>query len=155
MNLRTLSFRYKIISLIGGKGVDVVINTLAGDALRESWRCLATFRRFIELDKKDAVENSRLEMGPFERSASFISVGWDYFGDKRPDLVGRVLKEVMDLFANGTLTPLDPITTFPMSEMEPAFRFIASGTYMGKIVVTADRNCLVKISRVRGRWLGY
>ena len=149
LNSRTLSFGHELMSLTGGKGVDVVINSLAGDALRESWRCLATFGRFIELGKKDAVENSRLEMGPFERSASFISVGWDHFGNKRPDLVGRVLKEVMGLFANGTLTPLDPITTFPMSDIEPAFRFMASGTHMGKIVVTADRECVVKVSRIR------
>ena len=155
LNSRTLSFGHEIMSLTGGKGVDVIINSLAGDALRESWRCLATLGRFIELGKKDAVENSRLEMGPFERSASFISVGWDHFGDKRPDLVGRVLKEVMDLFANGTLTPLDPITTFSMSDIEPAFRFMASGTHMGKIVLTADRDCLVKVSRFCGRSLGY
>ena len=155
LNSRTLSFGHEIMGLTGGKGVDVIINSLAGDALRESWRCLATFGRFIELGKKDAVENSRLEMGPFERSASFISVGWDHFGNKRPDLVGRVLKEVMGLFANGTLTPLDPITTFPMSDIEPAFRFMASGTHMGKIVVTAERDCVVKVSRIRGRSLGY
>ena len=155
LNSRTLSFGHEVKSLTGGKGVDVVINSLAGDALRESWRCLATFGRFIELGKKDAVENSGLEMGPFERSTSFISVGWDHFGNKRPDLVGRVLKEVMDLFANGTLTPLDPITTFPMSDIEPAFRFMASGTHMGKIVVTADKDCVVKVSRVWGRSLGY
>ena len=155
LNSRTLSFGHEIMGLTGGKGVDVVINSLAGDALRESWRCLATFGRFIELGKKDAVDNSRLEMGPFERSASFISVGWDHFGNKRPDLVGRVLKEVMGLFANGTLTPLDPITTFPMSDIEPAFRFMASGTHMGKIVVTAERDCVVKVSRERGSSLGY
>ena len=155
LNSRTLSFGHEIMSLTGGKGVDVVINSLAGDALRESWRCLATFGRFIELGKKDAVENSRLDMGPFERSASFISVGWDHFGNKRPDLVGRVLKEVMGLFANGTLTPVDPITTFPMSDIEPAFRFMASGTHMGKIIVTADRECVVKVSKIRGRSLGY
>ena len=155
LNSRTLSFGHEIMSLTGGKGVDVVINTLAGDALRESWRCLARFGRFIELGKKDAVENSRLEMRPFERSASFISVGWDHFGDKRPDLIGRVLKEVMDLFANGTLTPLEPITTFSMSDIEPAFRFMASGAHMGKIIVTADRDCLVKVSRTCGRSSGY
>ena len=155
LNSRTLSFGREIMSLTGSKGVDVIINSLAGDALRESWRCLAMFGRFIELGKKDAVENSRLDMGPFERSASFISVGWDHFGNKRPDLVGSVLKQVIGLFANGTLTPLDPITTFPMSDIEPAFRFMASGTHMGKIVVTADRDGLVQVSRTCGSSLRY
>ena len=147
LNSRTLNFGHDIMNLTEGKGVDVIINSLAGDALTESWRCLAMFGRFVELGKKDAVQNSRLDMAPFERSASFIAVGWDHFGNHRPEFVGSVLKEIMGLFANGTLTALEPITTFPMSKTEEAFRFMASGNHMGKIVVTADRDCLVKVSR--------
>lgn len=151
LNSRTLSFRHDIMALTEGKGVDVIINSLAGEALTESWRCLAMFGRFVELGKKDAVQNSRLDMAPFERSASFIAVGWDHFGNHRPEFVGSVLKEIMNLFANFTLTALEPITTFPMSEIEAAFRFMASGNHMGKIVVTADRDCLVKVSRSSAR----
>ena len=147
LNSRTLNFGHDIMNLTEGRGVDVIINSLAGDALNESWRCLAMFGRFVELGKKDAVQNSRLDMAPFERSASFIAVGWDHFGNHRPEFVGGVLKEIMGLFANGTLTALEPITTFPMPKIEEAFRFMASGNHMGKIVVTADRDCLVKVSR--------
>lgn len=107
------------------------------------------FGRFIELGKRDAIDNARLDMANFERSTSYISVGWNYFIDLRPELVGSLLKDVMRLFANGTLTPLEPITTFPMSAVESAFRFMASGNHMGKIVVTADRDCLVKVRRPR------
>ena len=92
-------------------------------------------------------------MAPFERSASFISVGWDHFGIHRRGFVGSVLKEIMKLFTNGTLTSLEPITTFAMSAIEPAFRYMASGNHMGKIVVTASRDCLVKVRRTRGAWL--
>ena len=147
LNSRTLDFRHQVMGLTGGQGIDVIINSLAGDALRESWRCLAMFGRFVELGKKDAIENARLDMAPFEKPTSFISVGWDHFGYHRPDIVGTVLKEVMEMFSNGTLTPLEPITTFPMSAIESAFRFMASGNHMGKIVVTADRDCLVRVRR--------
>ena len=153
LNSRTLNFGHDIMNLTAGKGVDVIINSLAGDALTESWRCLAMFGRFVELGKKDAVQNSRLEMAPFEKSASFIAVGWDHFGNHRPEFVGSVLKEIMGLFANGTLTALEPITTFPMPKIEEAFRFMASGNHIGKIVVTADRDCLVKVSRPSPRSL--
>lgn len=147
LNSRNLDFSNQIMSLTDGKGVDVVINSLAGDALRESWRCLAVFGRFIELGKKDAIENTRLDMAPFERSTSFINVGLDYLGKYQPELVGRVLRKVIEMFSHGTLTPLEPITTFPISAIEPAFRYMASGTHMGKIVVKADRDSVV---RVRG-----
>lgn len=155
LNSRTLDFGHQVMTLTKGKGIDVIINSLAGDALRESWRCLAMFGRFIELGKRDALENTRLDMAPFERSASFISVGWDHMAKHRPEFVGSVLKEVMDLFANDTLTPLEPITAFPMSEIEPAFRFMASGNHRGKIVVTADRDSLVKVRGNGGRPICY
>lgn len=145
LNSRSLDFGPQIMSLTKGKGIDVIINSLAGDALLESWRCLAMFGRFIELGKKDAVMNTRLDMAPFERSTSFVSVGWDHFGNHRPDFVGNILKEIIKMFVNSTLTPLEPITVFSMSAIEPAFRFMASGNHMGKIVVTADRDCLVKV----------
>ena len=145
-NSRTLEFGSRIMRATKGKGVDTVINSLAGDALRESWRCMAMFGRFIELGKKDSMENARLDMGPFERSASFISVGWDHFGSHRQQFVGSVLQTVISLFAKGTLTPLEPITVYPMSDIEPAFRFMASGDHIGKIVVTADQDCHVKVS---------
>lgn len=151
LNSRTLDFRNQIMSLTEGKGVDVVINSLAGDALRESWRCLAMFGRFIELGKKDTIDNTRLGMAPFERSTSFINVGLDYLGRHRPELVGSILKKVIEMFSHGTLTPLEPITTFPMSAIEPAFRYMASGTHMGKIVVTADRDCVVRVRGPPGR----
>ena len=154
-NSRNLDFGHQIMSLTEGKGVDVIVNSLAGDYLRESWRCLAMFGRFIELGKKDAVENGKLDMSKFEKSTSYISVGWNHFIDHRPEYVGRVLTEVMELFGNGTLTPLKPITTFTMSAIEPAFRFMASGNHMGKIVVTADKDCLVKVCMTRGLSLCY
>lgn len=155
LNSRNLDFGHQIMSLTEGKGVDVIVNSLAGDYLRESWRCLTMFGRFIELGKRDAVENGKLDMSKFEKSISYISVGLNHFVEHRQEYVGSLFKEVMELFGNGTLTPVSPITTFPMSAVEPAFRFMASGNHMGKIVVTADRGCLVKVRMPDGRSLCY
>ena len=155
MNSRNLDFKHQIMILTKGKGIDVIINSLAGEALRESWRCLAMFGRFIELGKKDAVENTRLDMAPFEKSASFISVGWDHFGYHQPEVVSGVLKKVIGMFSNNTLTPLEPITIFPMSAIESAFRLMASGNHMGKIVVTAERDCLVPVRKACELFLCY
>ena len=57
-----------------GKGVDVVLNSLAGEALRQTWECIAMFGRFIEIGKKDILANSGLEMMPFLRNVTFAGV---------------------------------------------------------------------------------
>lgn len=149
-NSRTLHFGQQIRAMTEEKGVvNVIINSLAGFALRESWRLMNMFGRFIGLGKKDAVENARLDMAPFERSASFIYVGWDHSGRHRTAFLGSVLKTVMSHFSSGTLTPLEPVTAFTMSEVEQTFRSMASGNHTGEIVVIADRDCLMKV-----KWYG-
>ncbi|KAL8782461.1 MAG: hypothetical protein Q9213_005355 [Squamulea squamosa] len=142
LNSRDLSFSSKVMALTCGKGVDVIVNSLAGDALRESWGCIAMFGRFIELGKKDSIQNANLGMAPFERSASYIAVGFDLFGAYRGDVVGEVLRDVIGMFSRKELTPIEPITVYPMSDIENAFRLMQSGNHLGKIVLNVGREDL-------------
>ena len=128
--------------------MDVVINSLAGDALRETWKCIAMFGRFVELGKKDSIQNANLGMSPFERSASFIAVGIDLFEAYRSAVPGKALRQVMHLFSQGDLTPVTPITTYSIADVENAFRFMQSGNHMGKIVINADHGCSVPVSSI-------
>ncbi|KFY19775.1 hypothetical protein V493_07834, partial [Pseudogymnoascus sp. VKM F-4281 (FW-2241)] len=62
---RDVSFEAGVKRVTDGKGVDVVLNSLAGESLRASWRCVAPFGRFVELGKRDIEAGGRLDMGPF------------------------------------------------------------------------------------------
>ena len=156
LNSRDLSFGPKIMALTADKGVDVIVNSLAGDALRESWSCIAMFGRFIELGKKDAMENAHIGMAPFEKSASYIAVGYELISAYKGTIAAETMRQVMDMFARGALTPLEPITVYSMSEVEKAFRFMQSGMHMGKIVITASRDCSVSVRKISntttGKW---
>ena len=57
-----------------GRGVDVVLNSLSGDMLDESWRCIAQDGNFIEIGKKDLVNKANLSMEPFCRNASYRAI---------------------------------------------------------------------------------
>ena len=73
-NSRDTTFAKGILRITNGRGVDVVLNSLAGEALRKTWECIAMFGRFIEVGKKDILANSGLEMMPFLRNVTFASV---------------------------------------------------------------------------------
>ena len=73
-NSRDLSFAKGLMRLTKGKGIDVVLNSLAGESLRKTWECTAMFGRFIQLGRKDALENSGLEMCHFLRNVTFTSI---------------------------------------------------------------------------------
>jgi NADPH:quinone reductase-like Zn-dependent oxidoreductase len=137
---RNTSFSKGIRRATNGQGVDLVLNSLSSDALRETWESLAHFGRFIEIGKRDIVGNSRLEMSRFEHNAMFASVDLTLVASERPKLMQRLLSDVFDLISKGLARPISPITKFPISDVEVAFRTLQSGKIMGKIVIVPRPN---------------
>ena len=135
---RDLSFVDCIKNATNGKGVDVILNSLAGNALHATWECLAPFGRFIEIGKRDIVSNSRLEMAKFNDNASFASVDLTLVAAEKPRLMKKLMISVFELFHNGSLRPIAPITTYPISKIEAAFRALQSGKAIGKIVIKPE-----------------
>ena len=135
---RDTSFGPAILRETNGKGVDVVINSLAGDILRETWECLAHFGRFIEIGKRDILDNTRLEMAKFENNVTFSSVDLTVVAAEKPKLMKRLLSNVVSLLARGVIKLIQPITTYPIAEIESAFRRLQSGKAMGKLVIASN-----------------
>ncbi len=141
---RDISFAKGVKRATGGRGVDVVLNSLAGDVLRATWECIAHFGRFIEIGKRDILANSGLDMAVFEHNALFASVDLTVVAMERPLVMKRVLDDVFKLLGEGLIKPIAPITTFPISNIEAAFRTLQSGKAHGKILVTAGPDDMVK-----------
>jgi NADPH:quinone reductase-like Zn-dependent oxidoreductase/malonyl CoA-acyl carrier protein transacylase len=144
---RDTSFGPAVREATGGRGVDVVINSLAGDLLRESWQSLASFGRFIEIGKRDITSNTGLEMSKFEQNCTFSSVDLTLVSAERPRIMGRVLNTVMTLLAKKTVSPIMPISRIGLSEVETALRNLQSGRSSGKVVVNHLVNEQVKVCK--------
>ncbi|KAK2944744.1 putative Long-chain-fatty-acid--AMP ligase FadD26 [Blattamonas nauphoetae] len=132
---RSLEFVEGILERTNGVGVDLVLNSLAGEGLEESFRLLAPRGRFIEIGKRDIYQNSRLGMQPFAQNCSFIAVAMDGLFANHEELSASILRETMDLFHNGSYQPI-PYIAYPVSEAAAAFRFMAGAKHTGKIVLT-------------------
>ncbi|KAL9107660.1 MAG: hypothetical protein Q9227_007467 [Pyrenula ochraceoflavens] len=135
-NSRNLSFASSIKQMTGNRGVDVVLNSLAGEALDSTWDCIAPFGRFIEMGKKDLVDNRNLPMAPFLRNVMFASIDLITIFKQDQALASELLTTTMDMLRRGEIRPIPSITTFNFTEIENAFRFIQAGKHTGKIVLT-------------------
>ena len=51
-----------------GKGLDVVLNSLAGEAIGKNFRLLKPFGRFLEIGKRDIYANSKIGLRPFRNN---------------------------------------------------------------------------------------
>jgi len=142
---RDTKFAASILTMTKGKGVDVVLNSLAGNLLQESFNCLASFGRFVELGKRDFERNNSLAMEAFTRAVSFSSIDLVAFGEKKPMHANRILKNIVDLVAAKEINPVHPINVYPISDVEKAFRLMQAGKHLGKIVLSVDPEAQVSV----------
>lgn len=128
-------------------GVDVILNSLSGELLQESWTCIAPFGRFIEIGKKDILGDSRLSMVPFSKNVTFSSVDLGFIAAKAPDLLAHVLRKIGSMLWQepAKITPGYPVHILEPSEIEKAFRFLQSGKNTGKTVINMESNEEVQV----------
>lgn len=144
---RDTSFEKGVMAATSGRGIDVALNSLAGEQLSATWQCMAPFGRFVEIGKRDITGNTNLEMARFEQNVSFTAVDLTLLVQHKPALLQEVFKELMDLFRQNIIAPVSPIHEFSVFEVETAFRSLQSGKLMGKLVIVPREDDTVMATR--------
>ncbi len=127
---RTLEFEQKFLAATDGAGVDVVLNSLAGEFLDASLRLLVGGGCFIEMGKTDLRDPQQVaadHQGVMYRAFDLMEAG--------PDHIAAMLSELMGLFGDGVLAPL-PVKTFDVRCASAAYRFVSQARQIGKVVLT-------------------
>ena len=137
MDSRSLEFADEVMRITGGEGIDVVLNSLAGEFIPRSLATLRAGGRFLEIGMVDILQNNPLGLREFHKSLSFSSVNLAHMFVSRTAFCGTMLTEVLDYFRDGRFAPL-PRHSFPLSEAQDAFRFMAQAKHIGKVVLTLD-----------------
>ncbi len=132
---RSTDFADEILEATEGYGVDVVLNSLSGEAIRRGVQILAPGGRFIELGKKDVYADAQLGLAGLAKSASFAVVDLDLNMRVQPQRYRSLLVKILDHVSTGDLEVL-PVTEFTLSDAVDAFRLMASGGHIGKIVMS-------------------
>lgn len=142
---RNAFFATEIMAATNGKGVDVALNSLSGQLFHVTWKCMAMFGRMIEIGKRDIEINTRLEMSGFQGNVSFSAIDLTYMGRFRPAHLTSILEKCMQLASEGKIHAVKPVTVYPISEIERAFRFMQAGKHMGKVVIKPNEDDIVKV----------
>ena len=132
MDSRSLAFADQVLAETGGRGVDIVLNALAGDFIPASLRTLAPGGRFLELGKRgiwtaEAVAKIRPDVGyhPYDLGA---------LAQSDHALLAPMYEAILAALADGSLRPL-PVTVFPIARVADALRYMAQARHIGKVVV--------------------
>ncbi|MEC3915813.1 SDR family NAD(P)-dependent oxidoreductase [Nocardia sp. CDC160] len=129
-NSRTLEFEQKFLDETDGRGVDIVLDSLAGEFVDASLRLLPRGGRFVEMgmiDRRDPAEVAARFPGVDYRSFMLMEAG--------PDRLHEILSALVELFEAGALTP-DPILAWDMRRAPEAYRYLSQARHIGKNVLT-------------------
>jgi acyl transferase domain-containing protein/NADPH:quinone reductase-like Zn-dependent oxidoreductase/NAD(P)-dependent dehydrogenase (short-subunit alcohol dehydrogenase family) len=132
---RSTDFAEQIREDTRGEGMDVVLNTLAGEGLLKSVGLLADRGRYLELSRRDLAEGTPLDMRLLARSASFFVVDVVDLGMSDPRRLGAIVEETLALVQAGVLQP-PPQRIFPAADLTGAFRYMAQARHVGKVLVS-------------------
>ena len=138
MDSRSTAFADQIMAATGGRGVDVVLNSLTGEALSKSLQVLAPLGRFLEIGKSDIFHAGNLPLEAFRRNLSYNAIQVDGLLDHDPARLRETFEIVLRGVADGSLPPL-PTETFSIADVETALRTMAQARHVGKLVIALDR----------------
>lgn len=137
MDSRSLKFADDVMRITGGRGVDILLNSLPGDYIHKGLQIMAPYGRFLEIGKRDVYEDSAIGMKALRRNVSLSVLDLAAMGEERPDLMAGLFEELSAMLSDGTLRPL-PVTGFPVSQAAAALRYMSQARHVGKVVVTFD-----------------
>ncbi|CAK9827746.1 Fatty acid synthase [Anthophora retusa] len=133
-NSRDTSFEQLVLNETNGRGVDIVLNSLAEEKLQASVRCLAIGGRFLEIGKFDLSNDTPLGMAVFLKNVSFHGILLDAICEEDGPERREVVRLVSEGIKNGAVRPL-PSTVFSEQQLEQSFRFMATGKHIGKVLL--------------------
>ncbi|WP_088634402.1 type I polyketide synthase [Phaeobacter sp. 22II1-1F12B] len=132
---RKAEFSEEIIRLTDGRGVDIVLNSLAGEFISESLRATAKGGWFLELGKRGiltteevALQRPDINYLPYDLGEELIN---------QAGLLPELMSSVIQRFGSDELQPL-PVREFPLSAAKSAFRYMAEAKHIGKTVLRAS-----------------
>ena len=130
---RSLDFADLVMADTGGEGVDVVLNSLAGDFVSRSFALLRDGGRFLEIGKRDHLAPDAI--AGLGRGRQYHVIDWGETARQDPDVIRAIVRRVVAGASSAALVPL-PMRTFPFADGQAAFRYMAQARHIGKVVVT-------------------
>ncbi|MEM7278976.1 MAG: acyltransferase domain-containing protein, partial [Pseudomonadota bacterium] len=132
---RNLDFSEALRADLGKDRLDWVLNALAGEFIPASMALLKKDGHFMELGKRD-------DWDEHKAATQFPEIAYTRFdlgeiAHARPELVQTLFNSLNHEFEEGRLRPL-PVTAYKLEQLPEAFRFMAKGAHIGKLVVALD-----------------
>ena len=138
INYKTTDWEAQVMQLTGGKGVDVIVDMVAGDYTNRNFNCLADDGCYALISLQGGREVNVNLNAVLRRRLTLTGSTLRPLPPARKALIADKLRaDVLPLLSKGELRP-HIHATFPLAEAAEAHRMMEAGTHLGKIVLLVE-----------------
>ncbi|MCB0208983.1 MAG: SDR family NAD(P)-dependent oxidoreductase, partial [Anaerolineae bacterium] len=138
-------FDERIKSLTANRGVDVVLNMLAGPAIQKGLKVLAPGGRYLELAVHGLRASGELDLSHLVHNQAFYSIDGRRGGFGGPELMTRYLKRMVEMVVNEEIYPVVH-KIYPLSQIQQALHYVESGAHLGKVVISHSQEQVIDLT---------
>ena len=131
---RNLDFAKQIADVTNNAGVDVILSALPGEMLYQNFSILAPYGTYLEIGKKDIIDNAPLPMKFFNKNLAYISIDMDRMLRERKDKIEQILNTVCSYIRTEALGSL-PTKIFTPKNIGAAFKLVDESKHIGKVII--------------------
>jgi len=122
-----------VLEATDGHGVDLLLNSLTGEAIDQGLHSLAPGGHFLEIGLREVRKLAQVEAIRDDIAYTPLLLG-DWCR-RAPAAVRAMWGDLIELLSDGRIEP-PPVRTFPIAAAESAFRFMARARHIGRLAVT-------------------
>ncbi|MEV8374971.1 SDR family NAD(P)-dependent oxidoreductase [Kribbella sp. NPDC056861] len=135
LDSRGLLFADQVREITGDRGVDIVLNSVAGESATRALELLAPQGRFVELGKRDMLAGHSLPLRPFNGDLSYFGVDITRLLESARG--ARLATELTQRIEDGSYRPL-PYSVYPAAQLSEAMTVLRTSRHIGKVVISCD-----------------
>ncbi|KAJ6006467.1 Acyl transferase/acyl hydrolase/lysophospholipase [Penicillium sp. IBT 35674x] len=133
---KDLEFSKAVMRTTNAAGVDVVFNTLTGEALQESLACVAPFGHFVHASNKTARVDTIIDLAGTQKCVTVTIIDIESLMADRPKLISRLTSDALELYAEGKISQVQPFTVMSFAQIADRVQNSQENEVKGKIVFT-------------------
>lgn len=143
-DIKDSSFVSSVKKMTRGLGADVVFNSFAGEVMRRAGQCLSPFGTLIDIGAKNTPEKSVFDMGSFPQNATYTTVDLQRLSQHRPDFMADIMRHSFEFLGGADIErSTTHLPVFPASQVESAFRSLATGQHADEAVLSFSDDQIV------------
>lgn len=140
-----LDFPEQIRKITSEKGVDVLLSSLSGEILYQSFSCLADYGVYIDLNRKSGF----FDLPAYRRNFSYIAVDINRMLVEKQETIAELLREVAGYIEAGNLPPL-PAKVYPASQVSAVIQHFEENETPGTAVIDFSNQTVEIINTAAG-----